>query len=115
MYGKDDEGQWYKIKEYHHSSREEKLQKTDVEYADDLEQFMEYTKSIQVIVDPSAASFIAELRKIKIKVKKANVRSHRSYIKDFSCEEDVSNELKEICEDITSITAAEQEQFLRDT
>ena len=71
MYGKDDKGQWYKIKEYHHSGREEKLQKTDVEYADDLEQFMEYDKSIQVIVDPSAASFIAELRKRKIKVKKA--------------------------------------------
>lgn len=71
MYGKDDTGQWYKIKEYHHSGREEKLQKTDVEYADDLEEFMEYDKTIQVIVDPSAASFIAELRKREIKVKKA--------------------------------------------
>ncbi|MBU3205139.1 phage portal protein [Clostridium algidicarnis] len=42
----------------------------------------------------------------------SNVRSHRSYIKDFSNDEDVDNALKEICEDITSITAAEQEQFL---
>lgn len=71
MYGKDDTGQWYKIKEYHHSGREEKLQKTDVEYADDLEKFMDHDKSITVIVDPSAASFIAELRKREIKVRKA--------------------------------------------
>lgn len=71
MYGKDDIGQWYKIKEYHHSGREEKLQKTDVEYADDLEKFMDHDKSITVIVDPSAASFIAELRKREIKVRKA--------------------------------------------
>lgn len=71
MYGKDDTGQWYKIKEYHHSGREEKLQKTDVEYADDLEKFMDHDKNITVIVDPSAASFIAELRKRVIKVRKA--------------------------------------------
>lgn len=71
MYGKDDTGQWYKIKEYHHSGRKEKLQKTDVEYADDLEKFMDHDKSITVIVDPSAASFIAELRKREIKVRKA--------------------------------------------
>lgn len=71
LYGKDDTGQWYKSKEYHHSGREEKHQKTDSEYADDLEEFMKHDKSIPVIVDPSAASFIAELRKRGIKVKKA--------------------------------------------
>lgn len=45
---------------------------------------------------------------------RTNVRSHRSYLKDFTCEEDIENVLKEICEDITTITVAEQEQFLKD-
>ncbi|AVP54521.1 phage portal protein [Clostridium tetani] len=45
---------------------------------------------------------------------RTNVRSHRSYIKDFTDDENVDDILKEICEDITSITAAEQEQFLRE-
>lgn len=43
---------------------------------------------------------------------RANVRSHRSYIKDYTEEEDAEGQLKEIAEDITSITAAENEQFL---
>ncbi|BDR72207.1 hypothetical protein K144316041_09150 [Clostridium tetani] len=45
---------------------------------------------------------------------RTNVRSHRSYIKDFTDDENVDDILKEICKDITSITAAEQEQFLRE-
>lgn len=72
MFGKDINSQWYKIKEYHHSGRETKKQKTDTEYADDLEEFMGRDKSIKVIVDPSATSFIAELKKRGIRVKRAN-------------------------------------------
>lgn len=72
MFGKDINSQWYKIKEYHHSGRESKKQKTDSEYADDLEKFMDFDKTIKVIVDPSAASFIAELKKRGIKIKRAN-------------------------------------------
>lgn len=45
---------------------------------------------------------------------RANVRSHRGYIKDFSNEEDVENSLKEISEDITTLSDAEQGQFLRE-
>ena len=71
MFGKDINSQWYKIKEYHHSGREEKKQKTDCEYAEDLEKFLNYDKSIKVIIDPSAASFIAELKKRGIKIKRA--------------------------------------------
>lgn len=71
MFGKCINSQWYKIKEYHHSGREEKKQKTDYEYADDLERFLDYDKSIKVIIDPSASSFIAELKKRGIKIKRA--------------------------------------------
>ncbi|WP_142415417.1 phage portal protein [Hathewaya massiliensis] len=46
---------------------------------------------------------------------RTNVRSHRSYIKDFSNEEDAESALKEIAEDITTIINAENEQFLQDT
>lgn len=47
--------------EYDWDSRKEHRQKTDKEYADDLMSFMGQTWCT-VIVDPSAASFIAELR-----------------------------------------------------
>lgn len=40
-----------------------------------------------------------------------NVRSHRSYIKDFSDDEDYEEQFKEVVEDITTINVAEQDQF----
>lgn len=43
---------------------------------------------------------------------KSNVRSRKSYIKDFSDAEDAEGEYKEILEEITDITAAENEQFV---
>lgn len=63
---------WYCTREYHYSGRSESLQKTDSEYADDLTEWLGDTQVRFVIVDPSAASFIAELLKHKFKVKKAN-------------------------------------------
>lgn len=42
---------------------------------------------------------------------RANVRSHRNYIRDFTDDEDPEGVLREIAEDIISITAAEQDQF----
>lgn len=71
MFGKDKKGQWYKIKEYHHSGRTSLKQKTNEEYANDLLEFIEDDKSIQVIVDPSASSFILSLKNRGIRVKKA--------------------------------------------
>jgi len=41
----------------------------------------------------------------------ANVRSHRSYIKEFSDDETYDEEFTKICEDLSNITAAENEQF----
>lgn len=41
----------------------------------------------------------------------SNVRSHKSYIKDFSDAEDADGEYEEIVQEISDITAAENEQF----
>ncbi len=66
------DGHWYCTKELYYSGRNEKKQKTDSEFADDLEEFTEGIKIKRVIVDPSAASFIAELKNRKFNIKKAN-------------------------------------------
>ena len=57
---------WYAVREYYYSGREEGLQKTDEEYAQDLDatfQDINPGGTLPVIIDPSAASFIALLRK----------------------------------------------------
>lgn len=57
---------WYAVKEYYYSGREEKAQKTDEEYATDLDEFTkDIPKPLRVVIDPSAASFITLLRKRK--------------------------------------------------
>lgn len=76
-------GIWYAEREYYHSGRKTGKQKTDDEYATDLEDFMadeieDYRtrleasrrepnvptpSKIQLIIDPSAASFIALMKK----------------------------------------------------
>lgn len=57
---------WYAIREYYYSGREQKIQKTDEQYAQDIDSWcMDILpdEKIPVIIDPSAASFIALLRK----------------------------------------------------
>lgn len=49
--------------EYYWNSREELKQKTDVDYADDLERFTQRYNVKQFYIDPSATSFKTELRK----------------------------------------------------
>lgn len=58
---------WYMTDEYYYSGREENNQKTDGQYADDLIGFLDKHKidKPKTIIDPSAASFIAELRRRK--------------------------------------------------
>lgn len=58
----DYDGTVYLDREYRWDSREEHRQKTDEEYADDMEAFMG-KDSCAILVDPSAASFIAALRR----------------------------------------------------
>jgi PBSX family phage terminase large subunit len=71
LWEKGIDGVWYCTREYYYSGREKGKQKTDSEYADDLKEWLEGTDIRAIIVDPSAASFIAELRKRGYKVIKA--------------------------------------------
>ena len=60
---KNRKGQWVATKEYYYSGRDEAEQKTDGEYADDMEEFVSGIEIESIIVDPAAASFIVELKK----------------------------------------------------
>ncbi len=64
-------GKWYCSKEYYYSGRDKLKQKTDQEYADDLIKFLDGISVKYIIIDPSAASFIAELKKRGVRIKKA--------------------------------------------
>lgn len=65
-------GFWYAVKEYYYSGREEVKQKTDNKYYEDLEEFLGDIIPKAIIIDPSAASFIALIReKGKYKVRHA--------------------------------------------
>ena len=59
------------IKEYYWDSNKKGRQKTDVEYADNLETFIEGYDIEDVYIDPSAASFILEVEKRGIHVTRA--------------------------------------------
>ena len=72
LWNKGIDRKWYCIREYYYSGRDKNKQKTDSEYADDLISWLDDTEIKAIIVDPSAASFIAELRKRKLKVLKAD-------------------------------------------
>ena len=57
---------WYAIREYYYSGRDEGIQKTDEQYAKDVDAWCADIlpdEKIRTIIDPSAASFIALLRK----------------------------------------------------
>ncbi|EIW20723.1 MULTISPECIES: PBSX family phage terminase large subunit [Pelosinus] len=70
--------EYYTLREYYYDSRKVGKQKTDAEYSADLKKFLEDCKDIignrkiPIIVDPSAASFIAQLKKDGFSVKKAH-------------------------------------------
>jgi len=53
---------WYKIREYYYDGRTTGRQKTDTEYCNDLIDFVGNISVRGIIVDPSAASFIAEIK-----------------------------------------------------
>lgn len=71
LWCKNREGKWICVKEYYYSGRDEVNQKTNTQYADDLKEFLGNIKPKAIIIDPSAASFIAELKKRGYKIKKA--------------------------------------------
>lgn len=67
----DNEILWF-VNEYYYDSKTKGRQKTDSEYADDMEKFIGDEPYECVIVDPSAASFKVELRKRGIHVRDAD-------------------------------------------
>lgn len=71
LWVKDVNKKWVCIREYYYSGRDENSQKTDSEFADDLKKWLDGIKPEKVVVDPSAASFIAELREREYRIKKA--------------------------------------------
>jgi PBSX family phage terminase large subunit len=59
-----DEGKlFWVVREYYWDSAVQMRQKTDAEYADDLAEFIGPGRNAKVIIDPSAASFKAEMTK----------------------------------------------------
>lgn len=70
---------WYLFREYRYSGRDERTQKTDDDYVRDMERFTEMLpqekrKGLLTIIDPSAASFIAAIRRSRygFRVRKAD-------------------------------------------
>jgi len=56
---------WYIFKEYYYDSKKAGRQKTDREYAEDLVKFLDGKFPQKILVDPSASSFITELKTLK--------------------------------------------------
>lgn len=57
---------WWRLDEYYYSGRDTGVQKTDEEYAKDLDRFissLNLSDKLRTIIDPSALSFITLLRK----------------------------------------------------
>ena len=61
-----------RIKEYYYNGREKALQRTDEDYCDSVEELAKGYNIRQIVVDPSAASFIAALRRRGFTIRKAN-------------------------------------------
>lgn len=51
------------VDEYYYNGRKEQKQKTDGDYYDDITEFVKDYNISKIIIDPSAASFITEIRK----------------------------------------------------
>ena len=65
---RDDGHTFWIMKEYYWDSAARRRQKTDAQYAADLEAFLDGDRNVQIIVDPSAASFKTELRNRGLRV-----------------------------------------------
>lgn len=68
----DDGEVLWQTNEYYYDSRSHQAQKTDSQYADDFEEFVDHDYDTLVIIDSSAASFKAELRGRGYTVRDAN-------------------------------------------
>lgn len=71
LWNKGADKKWYCRREYYYSGRDKERQKTDKEFSEDLTEWLAGIEIQKVILDPSAASFKAQLEKDGYKVKKA--------------------------------------------
>lgn len=74
LWQKARDGRWVCLREYCWDGRQRQRQKTDGEYAEDLLLFLSGCYLRMVIIDPSAASFITELRQRGLPVQPADNR-----------------------------------------
>lgn len=63
---------WVCLREFYYSGKEERRQKTVKKLVDDLEKMLDGITPVSVVVDPSAAALIAELRERGFKARSAN-------------------------------------------
>lgn len=71
LWVKDAKGKWVCIREYYYSGRDEQSQKTDSRFADDMKEWLDGIRPEKIVIDPSAASFIAELKERGYQIRKA--------------------------------------------
>ena len=71
LWGQGPDGSWYRVREYYHDSRREGKLLTDEEYGDALEGLIGKAEVELILVDPSAASFIACLHRRGLPAKAA--------------------------------------------
>jgi PBSX family phage terminase large subunit len=64
-------GVWYCVEEFYYSGRDEKKQMTDSQFGDAMKRFIQGETVKAIIVDPAAASFIAELESRGLRVIRA--------------------------------------------
>ncbi|MDR2908419.1 MAG: PBSX family phage terminase large subunit [Oscillospiraceae bacterium] len=67
----ESEGAWYRLREYYYDSKKSGVLKTDEEYADAIAELTSAIWPEAVVADPSAASFIACLRRRGLTVEPA--------------------------------------------
>ncbi len=116
LWCKKNTGKWVCCREYYYSGRDEDSQKTDTEYADDLKKWLNGIKPVKIIIDPSAASFIAELKKRGYSIKKAknDVLDGIRFVASLLNEEKISfhescvNTIKEFASYIWDVKASER-------
>ncbi|MDO4295034.1 MAG: PBSX family phage terminase large subunit [bacterium] len=71
LWRKAENGKWYCIREYYYSGRDKGVQKTDAEFCEDLKRWLGGIEPRYIVLDPSAASFKAQLKKSGFSVKSA--------------------------------------------
>lgn len=115
LYGRYNGG-YHLIKEYYYSGKDTRRQKTDKEYSEEMKAFVGDTKIDYIIVDPSAVSFIIQLRKDGFKVIRADnevldgIRILGSYIMEgkFTVEPSCKDTIKEFSSYVWDEKAAER-------